>query len=679
VRRNHLKEKLMRLSLKYLIATVVLVGGIGQPNVVFAAPPSTAERPVDQQSGNAGRTAAERELRYAGLSLGDAFRQSLIDDDLDFAFSTLTDLGQASGDLSSVRYFNGVRAFARGDYGDAVTSLKDADTEDMMVAAVRTWSFVGQGKGGEAISTWDAYGDSGRKPFYATYRGLLAEQAGQTAMALRQYRIAASTGELLFNKDMAKRYAVLLVRGGKQRDALTMFDEVFGEANALDAGDTAFRNALVAKRPLAQDAITPQNAVSGMMSNFAQLRILARRMGPEPEGDDSKKEEKKLDPDATFIDDALTLRTALLINPRNEDVRFTLVGMFLELDEDEAARKTIEPITFGARVSGARVSGARVSGTRVNEARLSLANIYNSLENPKRGLEVLDMVPQAQRDENWWSSRSDMLTARGDYAGALAAARQCVAKANGRGDWAQDAAQVVLANALDNMGKRDEARTIARGLVTRLEKRNPIRGAAASLLIDDASTRDLGLAAARDSLTAFGADGRSKVAVGSALVRFPATRAEGIALIREGAAAYPRSPAVMNALGYSLVAYDLDLEEGFRLLQIAHAARPNSGAIMDSLGRATYKFGNFDEAQRLIEGAVALRLDSPDPEIYDNLGDIYWHQGRKDDARVQWRKAKAIGGSYQERDALEGKLRNGLTTPPPTRRDVPVSAEPGSV
>lgn len=654
----------MRLSLKYLIVTVVLVGGLGQPRVVFAAPPSAAERPVDQQSGTAGRKAAERELRYAGLSLGDAFRQSLIDDDLDFAFSTLTDLGQASGDMSSVRYFNGVRAFARSDYSDAVASLKDANIEDMMVAAVRTWSFVGQGKASEAVTTWDTYGDSGRKPFYATYRGLLAEQAGQTAMALRHYKIAASTGELLFNKDIAKRYAVLLVRGGKQRDAISMFDGVFGEANALDAIDTAFRNTLVAKRPLAQAAITPQNAVSGMMSNFAQVRILARRMAPEPASDDSGKKPEKADPDATFIDDALTLRTALLINPHNEDVRFTLVGMFLELDEDEAARKTIEPIT---------------SGGRVNEARLSLANIYNSLENPKRGLEVLDMVPQAQRDENWWSSRSDLLIARSDYAGALAAARQCVVLATGRGDWAQDAAQVVLANALDNIGKRDEARTIARGLVTRLEKRNPIRGAAAGLLIEDASTRDIGLAAARDSLTAFGADGRSKVAVGSALVRYPATRTEGIALIREGAAQYPRSPAIMNALGYSLVAYDVDLEEGFRLLQIAHAARPNSGAIMDSLGRATYRLGNFEEARRLIEGAVALRIDSPDPEIYDNLGDIYWHQGRKDDARAQWRKAKAIGGAYQERDALDGKLQNGLTTPPPTRRDVPVIAEPGSV
>lgn len=655
----------MRLSLKYLIATVVLVGGLGQPHVVFAAPPSSAERPVDQQSGNSGRTAAEREIRYAGLSLGDAFRQSLIDDDLDFAFSTLNDLGKASGDMASARYFGGVQAFARGDFADAIASLKDADTEDMMVSAILVWSFVGQGKADQAATTWDTYGDSGRKPFYASYRGLLAEQAGQTAMALRQYRIAASTGELLFNKDIAKRYAVLLVAGGKQRDALTMFDQVFGEANTLDAIDTAFRAALVAKRPLAQATITPQNAVSGLMANFAQLRILARAMGPEPQNGTSKKEdEKKIDPDATFIDDALTLRTALLINPRNEDVRFTLVSMFLELDEDEAAQKTIEPIT---------------SGPRVNEARLSLANIYKSLENPKRGLQVLDTVPQALREENWWSSRSDMLTARGDFVGALSAAQQCVIKANGRGDWAQDAAQVVLANALNNVGRGEEARTIARGLVTRLEKRNPMRGIAASFLIEDAATRDIGLAAARDSLTAFGADGRSKVAVGSAMVRYPATRAEGIALIREGAAQYPRSPALMNALGYSLMAYDVDLEEGFRLLQIAHAARPNSGAIMDSLGRATYKFGNLDEAQRLIEGAVALRVDSPDPEIYDNLGDIYWHQGRKDDARAQWRKAKEIGGAYDEREALDGKLANGLTTPAPTRRDVPVIAEPGSV
>ena len=653
----------MSMSLRSILTALVLVGATVQAPYALASAPPAAERPSDQSRGDVGRAASERERRYAGLNLADAIRQSLIEDDLEFAFSTMAALGQASGDGAGARYFNGVRAFARGDFGDALDVLKTAETEDMLVASVRAWSQVAQGKVSEAAQVWDTYGDSGRKPFYASYRALLAEQAGQTQTALRQYKIADSTGELLFAKDLAKRYAVLLVKAGKDRDALTMFDNIFGEVKALDASEATFRQTLVSKRPAPLEPITPRSAVSAMMSNYASAGILVRMMRPES-GAATEKPSQESDPDSEFVSDALTFRTALLVDPNNIAARFSLARMFIDVDEDEAARKTLEPI---------------VSGPRVNEARMALAGVYDSLENPKRGLEILDAIPETSRDADWWDRRGDLLIARGDYAQGLAAVQRSVSLAAGRGDWAQDVAQLSLANALNFTGQEAQARTIAQGLVTRLEKRNPIRGAAAGFLTRFEGTRAIGQAAAREALTSFGADGRTKVAVGSALVRDPSTRTEGVALIRAGFADFSRSPAIMNSLGYILVHYDVDLDEGFRLLQKAHDARPNSGAIMDSLGRAHYKLGNLEEAQRLIEGAVALRLESPDPEIYDNLGDVYWHQGRRDDARAQWRKAKAIGGAYEETDALDAKIANGLTTSAPVRREVPLIAEPGSV
>jgi tetratricopeptide (TPR) repeat protein len=654
----------MLVSLRTLMSALVLAGAMAQAPFAFASAPPAAERPSDQQRSDASRTAIERERRYAGLSLGDAIRQSLIDDDLDFAFSTMSALGQSAGDSAGARYFNGVRAFARRDFADAIDVLKDADTEDMLVASVKAWSLVGQGKVTEAVQAWDAYGDSGRKPFYATYRALMAEQAGQTEAALRHYRIAESTGELLFAKDLAKRYAVMLVKENKDSDALRMFDTIFGETKALDAGEAAFRQTLVSKRPAPLEPITPHAAVSGMMSNYASAGILVRMMRPEAGEETDKSASKTADTDTLFVGDALTFRTALLVDPGNVAARLSLARMFADLDEDEAAKKTLEPI---------------VSGPRLNEARMVLSGIYASLENPKRGLEVLDLIPESARDADWWDRRGDLLIARTDYAQGLAAIRRSVASARGRGDWAQDVAQLSLANALNFAGKQDEARNIAQELVTRLEKRNPIRGAAAGFLTRFDTTRAAGLVAIRESLTAFGADGRTKIAVGAALAKNPETRAEGIQLLRDGVSEFPRSPVIMNTLGYTLVAYDIDLEEGYRILQKAHEARPNSGAIMDSFGRANYKLGNLEEAQRLIEGAIALRIDSPDPEIHDNLGDVYWHQGRQEDARAQWRKAKAIGGAYEQRDALDVKIRDGLTTPVPTRRDVPVVAEPGSV
>lgn len=664
----------MRHFARNVIATLVFVSGVAVAPVAFASAPPAAERPSDQARGSAGSaTAIERERRYAGLSLADAIRQSLIDDDLEFAFTTMSALGQSAGENTASRYFNGVRAFARGDFADVLDVLKVTDSSDMLVASMRTWALIGQGKASEAVQAWDAYGDSGQKPFYASYRALIAEQAGQNDVAIRNYRIAESTGELVLTKDLAKRYGALLVKAGKERDALRMFDAVFGETKALDIDEAAFRASLVAKRPLPLDPITPRSAVSGMMSNYGATQVLVRMLRA-GEGEDTSagkgKEslEKEApadgDTDSQFVGDALTFRTAVLVDPSNVAARFALAQMFSTQDEDEAAQKALEPIT---------------TGPRVNEARLTLAGTYASLENPKRGLEVLDTIPEGARDANWWDSRGDLLIARGDFAGGLAAAQRSVELARGKGDWAQDLAQLSLANALIYSGRESEAMTIAQTLVTRLEKRNPIRGGAAVYLARSPASRPAAYAAAREALTSFGADGRTKVSIGGLLVRDPATRAEGIALLRQGQAEFPRSAVIMNSLGYSLMAHDIDLIEGFRILQQAHEARPNSGAIMDSLGRAHYKLGNLEEAQRLIERAIELRADSPDPEIYDNLGDVYWHQGRKDDARVQWRKAKAIGGAYEEKDALDAKIRDGLTTPAPVRRDVPVIAEPGSV
>lgn len=661
----------MRMLAKSLTSVLVVAMGMSYASHAFASAPPAVERPSDQRSNSA---ALERERRYAGLSLSEAIRQSLIDDDLDFTFSTMSVLGSSAGDGASARYFSGVKAFARGDFADAADILKNDENRDMLVASIRSWALAAQGKPVDAAASWDVYGDSGQRPFYATYRALLAEQAGQTDIALRNYRIAHSTGELLFAKDLAKRYAVLLVKAGKERDAVSMFDNVFGEVKALDATDTAFRQSLIAKRPRAQDLITPRGAVSGLMSNFAAAGMLVRMMRPnaEPSSEPGAgpppptvvKPAAAPDTDGLFISDALTLRTAILIDPANVNARFTLTNLLAGLDEDDAALKTILPVN---------------SGPRLNNARMMLARIYGSLENPIRALETMDTIPAPARDADWWDRRGDLLIARGQYDAALTAAQRSVALARGKGDWAENVAQLSLANALSFVGKSGEALAIAQRLVTNLEKKNPVRGAAASFLVRNPATRAAGHQAARDSLLGFGADGRNKVSVGSLLARQPETRAEGIALVREGAAEFSRSAMMMNSLGYNLIAYDVDLEEGFRLLQRAFEARPNSGAIMDSFGRANYKLGNFDEAARLIEGAVALRLDSPDPEIYDNLGDVYWHQGRAEDARTQWRKAKSIGGAYENGDKLDGKIRDGLTTPPPTRRDVPVVAEPGSV
>lgn len=644
------------------LSAIFLVSGLWMAPLASYAAPSASERPVDQQRG--APSALERERRYAGLTLGDAIRQSLIDDDLDFAITSMSALAASNGDAALGKYFSGVRAFARGEFAQAAQELATADSEDMMVASVRAWALVGNNQATEAVRVWDTYGDSGRKPFYPTYRALLAEQAGQRDVALRNYQIARSTGELVFAKDLAKRFAVLLVGAGKQSDALALFDDIFGETNALEPDEAAFRQSLVARRPLAQPAISPRAAVSGIMSNYAMAGMVVRMFRAENAADGDEKPAVTPDTDALFVSDALTLRTALLINPENLDARFSLADMFTAMDEDEAAKNILMGIN---------------TGPRLNDARLQLARTLNRLEDPGLGLTTLNMIPETSRDAAWWDTMGEILTSKGKYSDALQAVERSVALGKGKGEWGEQIGQLSLATAFTYVDRRPDANVIAQALVTKLEPNNPLRGAAGDILLETPATRETGLAAVRASLNAIGSNGRSKVGVGSALMSDPATRDEGVRLMREGLAEFPRSATLMNALGYNLVRYDIDLDEGFRLLQKALDARPNSGSIMDSLGRAHYKLGNLDEAQRLIETAIVALKDRVDPEVHDNLGDVYWHQGKRVEARAQWQRAKDIGGAYDGRPALEGKIRNGLTTPAPTRRDVPIIAEPGSV
>jgi tetratricopeptide (TPR) repeat protein len=662
----------MRMSVTNLCTALVLMGGLSfatpgsaSQNVAvlgLVSAPSAAERPADQQRG--APSALERERRYAGLTLGDAIRQSLIDDDLDFAITSMSALAQANGDAAMGSYFNGVRAFARSEFAEASSTLARADTDDMMVASVRTWSLVGENKLSEAARIWDAYGDSGRKPFYASYRALLAEKAGQRDVALRNYQIARSTGELVFMRDLAKRYAALLVQAGRQREALSVHDDIFGDVGELSPPEASFRQSLVARRPLTQNPITPQSAVSGIMTNYATAGMVIRMFAPSGEGEEGEKPTPKADTDALFVSDAMMLRTALLINPDNFDARFALADMFTQMDEDEAAQRTLEAIS---------------TGPRLNDARLKLASVQIRLEDPGRGAATLNSIPVADRDGDWWDTMGEALLSKGRYQEALSAVERSVQLAKGRGEWGENISQLSLATALTYLDRRPEANVIAQALLTKLQPDNPLRGAAGEILLDTPELRETGRAAVRQSLNAVGANGRSKVAVGAALMSEPETRNEGVQLMRDGLAEFPRSATLMNALGYYLVRYDIDLEEGFRLLQKALDAKPNSGSIMDSLGRAHYKLGNLDEAQRLIEGSLVALKDRVDPEVHDNLGDVYWHQGRKDDARAQWRRAQEIGGAYDGLSALGAKIRDGLTTPPPTRREVPIIAEPGSV
>src|SRR5439155_402128 len=82
----------------------------------------------------------------------------------------------------------------------------------------------------------------------------------------------------------------------------------------------------------------------------------------------------------------------------------------------------------------------------------------------------------------------------------------------------------------------------------------------------------------------------------------------------------PKNAPAMNYLGYSWADRGIHLEEAEKLLREAVSQEPESGAYLDSLGWVRLKRGDPSEARRFLELAVQ---HSPDPLIYDHLGDAY--------------------------------------------------------
>jgi len=101
----------------------------------------------------------------------------------------------------------------------------------------------------------------------------------------------------------------------------------------------------------------------------------------------------------------------------------------------------------------------------------------------------------------------------------------------------------------------------------------------------------------------------------------------------------PKNAAAMNYLGYSWAELGIRLEEAEKLIRQAVSLDPDSGAYADSLGWVRYKRGDAAEARNLLEKAVLL---SPDPLIYDHLGDASLADKHPEEALQAWSKALAM-------------------------------------
>lgn len=115
----------------------------------------------------------------------------------------------------------------------------------------------------------------------------------------------------------------------------------------------------------------------------------------------------------------------------------------------------------------------------------------------------------------------------------------------------------------------------------------------------------------------------------------------------------PDHTGACNDLGYHLAEQGRDLAEAERLVRHALAVdrqrrhrtgdpRPENPHFLDSLGWVFFRQGRLTEARAWLERAVAAASDTPDPVIWDHLGDVLFRLGDKDAARSAWEKARDL-------------------------------------
>lgn len=151
-------------------------------------------------------------------------------------------------------------------------------------------------------------------------------------------------------------------------------------------------------------------------------------------------------------------------------------------------------------------------------------------------------------------------------------------------------------------------------------------------------------------------------------------RAEGLEMMRKMLTDQPDNTGLMNNLGYSLIdnhASDAELEEGFKLLKQAIRMTPDEANLLDSIGWAYYQYGDFREARRFINMALEEYAPFGHWELSEHMGDIEWRLGDQEAARTHWQAALKANPPVHNKTVIEAKLRDGLTTPAPVRRDTP--------
>jgi tetratricopeptide (TPR) repeat protein len=119
----------------------------------------------------------------------------------------------------------------------------------------------------------------------------------------------------------------------------------------------------------------------------------------------------------------------------------------------------------------------------------------------------------------------------------------------------------------------------------------------------------------------------------------------------------PENSYVLNNYAYYLSLRNENLEKAETMSLKSVKLDPANAANMDTYGWVLYKLGRYPEAVDWVEKAIAA-TPSPDTDLLEHLGDIYFKLGETDKALLQWQNALKVGkgSEFLEKKVKERKL-----------------------
>lgn len=122
----------------------------------------------------------------------------------------------------------------------------------------------------------------------------------------------------------------------------------------------------------------------------------------------------------------------------------------------------------------------------------------------------------------------------------------------------------------------------------------------------------------------------------------------------------PKNPMILNFIAYNWANQGINLDRALDYARQASALKPDDGYILDSYGWTLFRMKQYQDAISCLERAV--EAVPGDATLLDHLGDAYWMAGRKNEANYQWRQAKDLSADAGFRDALQQKMKSGIST-----------------